>query len=693
MKAMLWKEFRENIKWALLAMIGLGLAEFYGMTKRDQYYLSPDDAGTLCKSSFLMATTFGCAVVGLVLGLVQILPEQRRDQWAALIHRPVERAVIFRGKAIAGFLLYLLATVPPFLACVWYVATPGHFASPFVPKMVYPGVADICAGSMYYFGALFVALRRGPWYGVRVLGLLAAVYTSAFITSIYQPFQVSVEAAVLMALALFTASWSVMLTNGSFRGQPWPGRFAVLAVAFYGVAGLSHLGLALQQSLVRLDFYFGTQYIVDLTGRVLKEVETKDQAPKFYDLAGNEITDKQFTRNTYSHTLAFSGLSSHIGSPHGVNQFRSVQQYRQARTYLAQSSESPGEVWFYVIPSRIFVGYKAQSYARIGSIGADGFQAAYQPAAPLPGPYKGADYQVPNFGLVDNTVYHLDLDQRQLTLIFSEPGTTVFGCGGMQSYQQNVDLTDIAAVALLHEARIIDKTGLLVATLPYHQDVDRDGMIQVAVMPDRAHFFLRYEPSDWIDWRERETMPSYLEEMDAKGTVLASYTFPPEPIRRGHESWQQIVEERLQSPVYTYGEIVYARIGAALGVKHLQRQVTNIFAADMHGYRVFLFQMTLTSLVFAIITLFWARSAWFSWRHAWLWALFVFGFNLAGLIVFRLCADWPVRVKCPSCGHKRPVDFEKCPACGAGWPEPAREGIEIFTPVESAPAAGAVPSA
>ena len=69
MKAMLWKEFRENFKWALLAMVVLGLAEFYGMTKRD-YMVSFEDTSTLCKSSFLMVTTFGCAAVGLLLGLV-----------------------------------------------------------------------------------------------------------------------------------------------------------------------------------------------------------------------------------------------------------------------------------------------------------------------------------------------------------------------------------------------------------------------------------------------------------------------------------------------------------------------------------------------------------------------------------------------------------------------------------------------
>ena len=39
MKMMIWKELRENLKWALLAMIGLGLAEFYGLFYHDNVSL------------------------------------------------------------------------------------------------------------------------------------------------------------------------------------------------------------------------------------------------------------------------------------------------------------------------------------------------------------------------------------------------------------------------------------------------------------------------------------------------------------------------------------------------------------------------------------------------------------------------------------------------------------------------------
>jgi hypothetical protein len=81
-------------------------------------------------------------VVGFLLGLIQILPELKRDRWAALLHRPVSRGVILRGKVVAGLILYAVATVLPFLYFVWQAATPGHFAAPFVPGMVQPGVAD-----------------------------------------------------------------------------------------------------------------------------------------------------------------------------------------------------------------------------------------------------------------------------------------------------------------------------------------------------------------------------------------------------------------------------------------------------------------------------------------------------------------------------------------------------------------------
>ena len=51
------------------------------------------------------------------------------------------------------------------------------------------------------------------------------------------------------------------------------------------------------------------------------------------------------------------------------------------------------------------------------------------------------------------------------------------------------------------------------------------------------------------------------------------------------------------------------------------------------------------------------------------------------LVLTVLCAyGWPALVPCSSCGKKRIVPRDLCEHCGARWPEPARDGTEIFGP-------------
>ncbi len=74
MTTMLWKELRENAKWGALALLGLLMAEFYAINQQQFFGFYVQESVPLCKSSFLMITTFGCAAAGLVIGLVQMLP-------------------------------------------------------------------------------------------------------------------------------------------------------------------------------------------------------------------------------------------------------------------------------------------------------------------------------------------------------------------------------------------------------------------------------------------------------------------------------------------------------------------------------------------------------------------------------------------------------------------------------------------
>jgi len=63
------------------------------------------------------------------------------------------------------------------------------------------------------------------------------------------------------------------------------------------------------------------------------------------------------------------------------------------------------------------------------------------------------------------------------------------------------------------------------------------------------------------------------------------------------------------------------------------------------------------------------------------WGLLALVFlgGLAGLVALLFWFDWPRVEACLACGQKRRTDLDACPGCGAGWPEPGRDGTEILT--------------
>jgi hypothetical protein len=60
------------------------------------------------------------------------------------------------------------------------------------------------------------------------------------------------------------------------------------------------------------------------------------------------------------------------------------------------------------------------------------------------------------------------------------------------------------------------------------------------------------------------------------------------------------------------------------------------------------------------------------------WAAFVFLLGVPGLLGYLFHRAWPVRKPCPACHAQVPRDRDACAACHAAFPEPAREGTEVF---------------
>jgi hypothetical protein len=60
------------------------------------------------------------------------------------------------------------------------------------------------------------------------------------------------------------------------------------------------------------------------------------------------------------------------------------------------------------------------------------------------------------------------------------------------------------------------------------------------------------------------------------------------------------------------------------------------------------------------------------------WVVFVFIFGLPGLVGYLAHRRWPALEPCPACERTAPRDRQTCSDCEAPFPEPERQGIEVF---------------
>lgn len=683
MRRLIWKELREHYYLSLLVMLFLGaahLAALYPLDndRSDSNYFN---GITITRDTYLLVTTFGSAAVGLLLGFIQILPELKPDRWASLVHRPAPRSHLYIGKALAGVLLYSLATVPPFLLCTWLAATPGHFPTPFVPELCLAGIADTFVGLVYYFAALLIALQRGGGWGLRALPLLAAVHVTVFATRTMH-FADAMGAAALMLIALGFAACGAIMHRDSFGARRWPARLALLIVGFYGLCGIVDLVNVIRETHRTYDFTGGHYEITD-EGRPLKLTYREGLVVSVQELDGSTPTNPNFKPDRVrNHTRYLNSCSNYIGDSHGVKSGWGQRPYRSAWRYLQASSpfsRSHPEQWFEIMKERTLIGVSIQDKVPIGRLDEHGFQPMNARLTPFPGDVTIESNGEHGYCLWSpDRVRFVDLPRHKVTEVsLPQPGP-VFGIGTAWASTGSTS-THATAVALRTGLAFYDaKNGELLTLIPYHQDVDRWGEIAAGISPALDRFYVWYRPSTWIPYKTRQTLPAYFEETDAQGTVLQSYTLPPLPRTSASLPWFDIAVQDGQSPAFFFGTMLYQKIGAIFGSKTL----ASAFAGNFGDRAVFTKRtaiiLLLGSLICAGVVLYWARRAQFDWPRAWRWAGLTLAFNIAGLILFRLVADWPRFVACGACQRRRPIHRETCPQCAQGWPAVEPTGTEIF---------------
>ena len=362
MKSLIWKEFRENIKWAcvpsLLMLLPMVLLGF------------PD---TPPAGMELLVYHVVCILFGAGLGFVQLFFEARGDARSILMHRPLSHSQIFLGKMIGGLAVYLLGVAIPLVVITAWCATPGHVAAPFHWGLTLPWLADILTGVVYYFAGMLTAQREARWYASRCLGLGAALACTILVWTVPE-FQHALVAILVLGTIVGVAAWGSFITGGAYPPQP---RIAKAALAGTLLTGLLLIGFIVRLVVGQwLDPGVSQSYVLDRQGRVLHYPwkDTVGPIPPITDAEGNvppDLVGKRVDRNTITEIEApLAGLN--------WPKFRS---YRNRGRFFVEyfNRTLPGkELWWYAAAEGRLLGYDDDFHQFIGSFGPDGFVPAGQ---------------------------------------------------------------------------------------------------------------------------------------------------------------------------------------------------------------------------------------------------------------------------------------------------------------------------
>jgi hypothetical protein len=675
MKSLIWKEWRENLKWFPLPGLVILLVTLINRPLTPM----PDVTGAYFRC--LIAAVFGAA-----LGFLQIFFEAYGDQRSLLLHRPISRSRIFLAKVIAGVGLYVLALGVPFACLEIWLATPGKIAAPYHWRTSLPWLADILSGLVYYFAGMLVAQRNVRWYGSRGLALTAAFFCSYLVWNV-PGFWQALLAIGIIGLFEGVAAWGNFCAGGAYAPQPPLARAALAMTLLTGLLILSMLG----KQMIGEGFDSGIEYHYDLDsqGRVLFEASKPGvgQVGSVTYLNAEEGLDLT------------SGPRSH--APSAFMETPLLCSYRNSgRCYVPCSSRSiPGqESWYYDQTQRRLLGYDSMLHQSLGSFGPDGFTP---PGQPLGERFQGElRYRSERWEAIGweylafpGGIYSVDFYRRTIRSFFVPPaGETVTFA---DDWQDPLDWQQTGIVISTDKAfHFLTRGGLPLISVPRVFDREKHGYVHAGPLANPKRYYVWYQSlQTLLEPEEFRATPGYLLEYDVAGRELARRIVPPVPV-----------------PAASYAEALFglvtpmteaaAIVGASRQLRSEERlkgsTQKSVFLLSLENSQYYIpatsrYKGTPSGLIAAYLGLvllsaaacatgcfLLARRYAFSTAHRIGWSLVGFFFGWAGLVLMIVLQDWPARVACPKCRIFRVVTREECEHCGALHIAPAPDGTEIF---------------
>jgi hypothetical protein len=680
MKALIWKELRENIKW--IPLPGLVILLVFLIDKPDEPM--PDLMDTYFFS--LTAVVFGAA-----LGFVQVVFEAHGDKRSLLLHRPLSPSRIFLAKALTGVGLYVLALGVPFAYLENWYATPGNMPAPYHWRTGLPWLADILSGLVYYFAGMLVAQRDGRWYGSRGLALAAAFFCSYLVWALPEFWQALVTIAITGSL-VGVAAWGSFSAGGAYAPQS---RLAKAALAMTFLAALLIVSMLGKQIIGEwADSGFDWNYAVDRQGRVLVHPMTVSLGPigPWTDLNGQELPELK-GKDDYS-----------IQAPGGGMETPLHWSYRNSGRFYVEctNASKPGnELWYYDQAEGRLVGYDRSYHQLLGSFGPDGFTpASLPPGEPFHGElrYRTNRWQAGKLEYLafSDGMYTFDFSRRTIRKLFRPTAgeTVTFGraCGDHLHRQWKRIL-----VSTDKSFHFLTEDGAPLLSVPRVHDRQKyEYLVFLGKLENPERYFAWYRSMVWgslVEPEEFKAAPFHLHEYDAAGREFARRTDPqiPYPAASYANALFGLVTPMTEAATLV-GASRYLRSEARL--RGSTRQPVLLTYLDNTRYYIpgtSRFEETPSGLVpcyVALIVLSAAASALgcfllarryaFSRARGIGWALVGFFFGWVGLVLMLVLQELPARSACPKCRKLRVVTRDTCEHCGALHAAPAPDGTEIF---------------
>lgn len=664
MKAIFFKELREQLKWALLGMLAVGVALAVTLRARvSPLGLSfPEDA--LVDEGFLTCLGLGSAALGLLLGFLAIFSESSPDRRSLLLHRPLQRSRIFFAKALAGLTLLGLAVGLPFALAAWVVSNVGTLEPPFRSERLRPGLGLILAGVPYYFAGVLTAARPARWYGSRALGIIAAIVASILVAAL-PFFSWAVVGVLSVSVVLAIAAWGSFLTAGEFGPQPWGAKVA-LGGAFAVAIGLTWTTLCV---LLQFSFVFSTpthsverweRWEVGRDGMAVKVVTfSNPTSMQILDLSGEPV--EKYLEFEHPRDLpegTFIGLTSLLPLP-GVVYESPIYDYHYWRDtgvldLGGRAYYEPDEALIHAPTGVVFARVEP------GFVGPnDEKPRSTKPTERFRGELLsnlGTNSKWRDSGLLpfSDAVYRF---RKRLEKVFEAPAGD-----------------PIVAVKLLKQGgyAILTQTALHVLAWDYTPLFSRPfpslaagwGGVRVGRLGDLDAHAVWWSACG-AHRRVDETQPQRVEIVSDRGEVLATRELPASPpVARPTGNWA--------------GQ--WAGVHAATTTLALTffSWASNLSWASKEGLLrvVQIVAAFLSALVVAALTVDRALPK----RSACIWTGAAFLLGPIGILTFLALEERAARETCSGCGKPRIVSQPTCRHCQAGWPEPTRDGTEIFEP-------------